>query len=397
MEFDTSISQVRPRISWPLILTTGMAIFAMQFGAGNIVFALAAGQYAQDKTFFASAGLLLSGVIVPLLGLIAMTLYQGDYRSFMGRLGAVPGFLLTTLMLSLLGPFGAIPRCIALSYSSSKMYLPGISLPVFSIFCCGLIFLAAFRRTRILDVIGYIFTPLKICSLVFLIIYSLWTAGTLPVSSYDDVTTFMKGFKDGYLTMDLIGAFFICAVFLDGLRIHLSGNEEQQKRQISFYALAACCIGAVILGAVYAGFSYAAAYHSANLQGVSPENLVNQLAYVVLGSQGGIFVCFAVTVACMTTAIALSTVFAEFLQKDFSRNKLGYVPALCISLAITFVMSTLDFAGIIRVLMPLLQLCYPALITLCVINILHKIIGFNVVKIPVLIVFALTIYGYYLA
>jgi LIVCS family branched-chain amino acid:cation transporter len=57
-------------------LTTGLAMFSMLFGAGNIVFALAVGQYAQDKNFFAIIGLLITAVGVPLLGLVAMTLFN---------------------------------------------------------------------------------------------------------------------------------------------------------------------------------------------------------------------------------------------------------------------------------------------------------------------------------
>ena len=61
-------------------ITTGLAMFSMLFGAGNIVFALAIGQYAQDKNLFAILGLLITAVGVPFLGLIAMTLFGGDYK-----------------------------------------------------------------------------------------------------------------------------------------------------------------------------------------------------------------------------------------------------------------------------------------------------------------------------
>ena len=73
-------------ISKSSILTSGLAIFAMLFGAGNIVFALAVGQFAQDKTLFGTLGLVLSGVVVPLLGLIAMTLFDGNYKNFFERM-----------------------------------------------------------------------------------------------------------------------------------------------------------------------------------------------------------------------------------------------------------------------------------------------------------------------
>src|ERR1700730_16757905 len=104
-------------------LATGLAMFSMFFGAGNIVFPLALGQIAQDKNFYAILGMLITAVGVPFLGLIAMTLFDGDYKRFFGRIGKVPGFIVAACIMGLIGPFGAIPRCIALSYSTAKMFL----------------------------------------------------------------------------------------------------------------------------------------------------------------------------------------------------------------------------------------------------------------------------------
>lgn len=64
------------------IIATGLAIFSMFFGAGNIVVPLALGQYAQDKAFIAIIGLLITAVGVPLTGVMAMTLYNGNYKDF---------------------------------------------------------------------------------------------------------------------------------------------------------------------------------------------------------------------------------------------------------------------------------------------------------------------------
>src|SRR3984893_3016927 len=96
-------------------IATGLVMFTMFFGAGNVVFPLALGQYAQDKNFYAILGLLITAVGVPFLGLIAMTLFNGDYKSFFDRIGKIPGFIVAAVILGLIGPFGAIPRCVALS------------------------------------------------------------------------------------------------------------------------------------------------------------------------------------------------------------------------------------------------------------------------------------------
>lgn len=86
-------------------------------------------------------------------------------------------------------------------------------------------------------------------------------------------------------------------------------------------------------------------------------------------------VCLAVIFACMTTAIVLTSLFSDFLRHEVSREKLSTKQTLLITLTIGFLVSTLDFAGIARFLGPVLELIYPALIALTVVNIANKFLG----------------------
>lgn len=199
-------------------LATGLAMFSMFFGAGNVVFPLALGQIAQDKNFFAILGMLITAVGVPFAGLLAMTLYNGDYKRFFGRIGKVPGFLLAACIMGLIGPFGAMPRCIALSYSTAKMFLGGISLPVFSVAACLLIWVFTFRRSNIINSLGYLLTPLLLGSLGVIIACGLINSPEASVTAHDNFNIFLKGLKDGYQTMDLLGAFFFSSVVIASLK-----------------------------------------------------------------------------------------------------------------------------------------------------------------------------------
>src|SRR5262245_55918616 len=101
-------------------LSIGLAMFSMFFGAGNVIFPLAVGQFAGDKNLFATLGLILTAAVMPIAGVMGMILYDGNYRDFFGRLGKIPGFLLALIIITLLGPLGSTPRCIALSYTTFK-------------------------------------------------------------------------------------------------------------------------------------------------------------------------------------------------------------------------------------------------------------------------------------
>lgn len=374
------------------VLATGFAMFSMLFGAGNIVFPLALGQFAQDKNFFAILGLLITAVGVPFLGLIGMTLYEGDYKKFFSRLGEVPGFFIAAIILGLIGPFGAIPRCIALSYSTVHVYLPYISLPLFSLISCLVIFAFTVRRAKIVDLLGYILTPLLLISLTIIIIKGLGTAPEIPAAGHDKLAIFIKGLKDGYQTMDLLGAFFFCSVVLVSLKKDVDMTHPQHAKQILHLALKASFIGALLLASIYVGFSYVTAAYSPMLTGISRDALISEITLRVLGPYAGIVVCMAVALACLTTAIALSAVFAQFIHKDVSHGKLKYAYALILTLAVSFFISTLQFDGIAKILAPILQLFYPALIVLSMMNILYKLYGIRSVKVPVLATFVISLF-----
>lgn len=375
------------------IIATGLAMFSMFFGAGNVVFPLALGQIAQEKNFFAILGMLLTAVCVPFIGLIGMTLFDGDYKAFFSRIGKVPGFLVAAAIMGLIGPFGAMPRCIALSYSTAKAFLPNVSLPVFSLIACSVIFLFTFRRNSVLEILGYVLTPILLGSLAIIVMIGLWSTPEQAVTDHPSFSIFLKGVIDGYKTMDLLGAFFFSSVVILGLKNSLPSGETSQKNLI-LTTLKASLIGALLLALSYIGFSYVASFHSKALEAVPSNELISMISVHTLGPYASIIACIAVAFACLTTAIALATVFAKFLSEDIFLTKVGYLPSLVVTLVLTYFVSTLNFTGIASYLEPILMICYPALILLTVLNILYKLYGFKVIKLPVLTVFLLSLMSY---
>ena len=206
----------------------------------------------------------------------------------------------------------------------------------------------------------------------------------------------MLGITEGYQTMDLLGAFFFCSVVIGSLKDQDIAKNGKQKnyKDIILLTLKASAIGASLLGMIYVGFSYLAAFNSESLMHVRKDELLATIALQTLGSSAGIVVSLAIALACLTTAIALAAVFAEYLQIHVLQNRVSYQTTLIVTMIISFFISTLDFMGIAAILAPILQTCYPALICLSIVNIAHKLTGFKLVKIPVFIVFALSLVGY---
>lgn len=377
------------------MLATGMAMFSMFFGAGNVVFPLSIGQVSQDQNVFAILGLLITAVGVPFLGLIAMSLYDGDYKSFFSRLGTKTGFIVSLLIMGLIGPFGALPRCIALSHATTQFFFPGISIELFSLIAVLIIFALTIKRNNIIDILGYFLTPFLLLMLAIITFKGLLISPGSLESAHDPLKTFITGLAEGYQTMDLPGAFFFSSVVILGLKKDLTASEQGNHRKILSLFFKSSLIGALLLGMTYVGFSFVSAMHSSELQSVQNDQLIAQIALHVLGPYAGIVACAAVALACLTTAIALAAVTAEFIHVDISNNRISYPIALIATLIVSYFVSTLNFSGIANMVTPALKLLYPSLILLSILNIAYKLYNFKPVKVPVLLFFAMTVILYF--
>ncbi len=382
MQSNTTSLSLKSRSS--TLISTGLAIFSMFFGAGNIVFPLALGLFTQDKNFTAVLGMLLTAVLVPLMGLFAMLLYEGDYKSFFQKAGKIPGFIITLLILGLIGPLGGIPRCITISFSTLSAFgnvTSWASLTLFSFFSCATIFLFTFRPNRILPLMGYVLTPILLLSLCVIVLKGIFSMPAAGISSHTVWQTFSHGFVEGYNTMDLLAAFFFSSVVLACLPRGKKGmGDPFERRSTIKMAGFSALIAASLLALVYICFSYLAAGYSESLKGVPSDLLLGSLAYRLLGPYAGLVAGVAVSFACLTTEIALTAVFSEFVRKILFKERISHTTSILCTLGLSFLVSTLRFQGISAFLVPILEVCYPALIALTLGNICHKLFSFNHTK-----------------
>ena len=313
-----------------------------------------------------------------------MILYEGNYSAFFSRIGKLPGFLLTVSILGLIGPFGGIPRCITISFSTLDAFeiesLKWMNLSIFSAFACLLLFLFTYRPRRILSLLGYVLTPILLLSLALIVTKGLFSMPKADPSLNTGWEIFSKGLLEGYNTLDLLAAFFFSSVVLLCLRKNQDEGCLSTKKRMLKTAIWGSVIAALLLSLVYVCFSFLAAGYSKELSAVASDHLLGTLAFKLLGPYAGLVATIAVCFACFTTMVALTAVFAGFLQKTLFKEKISYTAALGITLFFSFLVSTLHFSGISSFLVPIAQVCYPALIALSILNILHKIYGVKPVK-----------------
>lgn len=383
-------------------ISLGLAMFSMFFGAGNVIFPLALGQLAGEQNGIAVLGLIITAVLVPFAGVFAMILFDGDQRKFFDRLGALPGFLVALSIISLLGPLGSTPRCIALTYATLNASFPELPLFFFSVCFCLIVFLFAFRKNRMLSLLGWVLTPLLLGSLLAIVLIGLFTDPSSTMSAPQPLAMFIHGLQEGYNTMDLLAAFFFSSTIITILKARSNekkiadGDNISSKKQCYIrLSLQASAIGASLLALIYLGFSFISAFHGADLVVSGKEELLNAIILKIAGPSAGLLVIAAVTLACLTTAIALISAFADFVQREVFNERVSYPLVLLGSLLLTLFISTFKFTGISAFLGPILQIYYPSLILLTLLNIAYKLYDFKPIKGPVFLTLALSALVYY--
>lgn len=357
-------------------IATGLALFAMFFGAGNIIFPLKVGSIAGEHLFPALLAFIIAGVGVPFLGVFAVSLYDGDYWKFFQRIGKMPAFAVITFLILIIGPLFAAPRTEVITYHTLLPALPGIlkNAYVFDFLYFFIIFLFVFKQSRVVDIIGWFFSPIKIISFSILIVVGMCTATPLIDMHVSAPQAFRSSMTLGYGTMDLLAAFFFCSVAYKNIVYKCHKMNVTSQQTIIKMMLMACVIGAFLISLIYAGFIFVAASHAQALQGTATEALIGKVAGVVLGQYGALFVGICVSVACLATGATLAEVTTDYLYNTTFRQKLPRLVCLLLVLGTMIMMSILGFDGIMKIASPILEVIYPALIVLCVVNIFLKLV-----------------------
>ena len=203
----------------------GLMLFALFFGAGNLIFPASMGQNSGVNVWYALIGFCITGVGMPLLSVMAMG-YSGcsDLQEAAGRAHPWYGLFFTIVAYLAIGPCFAIPRTgtvafeIAVSPFLSKDSLE-VGLPIF----LGVFFLVSFWLSaspqKLVDRIGKLLTPALVLTIVLLIVQSFVSPlgeAQAPTKAYaTPVIAVVQGVLDGYNTLDAIAAFVFATLVIN--------------------------------------------------------------------------------------------------------------------------------------------------------------------------------------
>lgn len=348
-----------------LVWSAGFALFSMFFGSGNLVFPLTVGYESQGHYFWGALGIILTGVVVPFLGVLGMMLHKGSLESFFAVLGKKGTLIFSFCLLALMGPFGVLARCLTVAHGALLLLFPSIPLGLTSLLLCVIIFFLTVNENKTVSIIGTFLTPFLLLSIGTIVFFGLQESPTFNETAVSAWPAFSNGFFKGYYIMDLLAAFFFSQFIIQHL-FKITGNDQKQSLAIFFKA---ALVGAGLLASIYFFLVLLGWYYAPLLQDKPAQEFLGLIAIQSLGNLAGPIVCLAVMFACLTTAIILTTLFANFLKNELFPNRLSFKFSSAITLGIGCAVSILEFEGISKILGPVIEIIYPGLIILTLLNI----------------------------
>ena len=357
-----------------LVIVSGFALFSMFFGAGNLMFPPTLGALVGSDYLVSMLGFVLTAVGLVMLGVVATTKAGGNLEDISGKLGNKIGFLYGSLVLISIGPGLAIPRTAATTHELiAAGIFPELNPVLSSIIFFGLVLLFVLRPSSVVNNIGKYLTPALLTLLVIIIVKGIFSPISEPIlTNYE--RPFTNSFLEGYQTMDTLAALAFTSLIIKGFRISGLDNEKD----ILSLTIKAGLIATIGLCLVYCGLLYLGATTSSiDLGDISRIERLVFIAKSILGNIGVYAMALVMALACLTTAIGLTSTFSDFFER-LTNGKAPYKAWVIMSTVFSGIMAINGVERIIEFSVPVLSAMYPVTIVLIFLN----IFGDKFAKVP---------------
>ena len=351
------------------VLLTGFALFAMLFGAGNLIFPPMLGYETSSSWIPTMLAFIITGVGFPFLGILSVSIAGNGIKDFANRVSPTFSKIFAIISILAIGPMLAIPRTGATAYEITFLH-NGMNNTMYKyiyLICYfGIVILFSLRASKVIERVGKILTPILLLLLFLIIVKGIFFSG-LSIKPDIYPHAFKKGFLEGYQTMDTIASIAYAGIILKAIK---NGRNLTQKQEFSFL-IKAGLVAILSLALIYGGFALVGAkMHSVLVTNDKIELLVKTTSYL-LGNYGNLVLAICVAGACLTTAIGLVATVGEFFS---SITSFKYENIVIFTVIISFLLSILGVESIIRISVPILIFIYPVMISLIILNLFGKYI-----------------------
>lgn len=349
------------------IIALGFMTFALFVGAGNIIFPPMVGLQAGEHVWTAAFGFLITAVGLPVLTVVALAKVGGGVDTLSTPIGKIAGVLLAVVCYLTVGPLFATPRTATVSFEMGIAPLTGdgrLPLLIYSLVYFALVILVSLYPGKLLDTVGNFLAPLKILALTVLSVAAImWPAGTIShaLEAYQ-TAPFSNGFVNGYLTMDTLGAMVFGIVIVNAAR----SRGVTDSGLLTRYTIWAGLMAGVGLTLLYlALFRLGSDSGSLIDQNANGAAILHAYVQHTFGGAGSFMLAALIFIACMVTAVGLTTACAEFFSQYLP---LSYRALVFILGLFSMVISNLGLSHLIQISIPVLTAIYPPCIVLVLLS-----------------------------
>ncbi len=371
------------------ILAVGLTMFAIFFGAGNLIFPPYLGRITGSEWFLGFFFFFIVDVGVSMLAIFA-TIRSRDLSmtGVPSRLGKKAATIVAIIIATCLAPCLAVPRTAATTFEMGwAQMFPSLSIWVFSFIFFAVVCFLTIRPSKVVDIVGNYLTPiLVLCILILLILGIVDPIG--PIALTSQVETIKEGIINGYQTMDPLGIGLVIVAIMGAITEKGYTTQEMQASLLTKAAI----IAGVLLFIIYGGLSYlGATVSSGGFEDYNQAALVVALTQELMGTWGVVMLSVIVLFACLTTAIGLTSGFAGTLEK-LTGGKCKYKVTVIVMSIFSFVVSNAGISTIISVAAPILSVVFPCFITMTVLMFFGKYIkNDNVIRFATAFAFVISL------
>ena len=351
------MSNKRSRFDFIIV---GFALFAVFFGAGNLIFPPFLGLESGTKWFPALTSFVVADAGLSIMTVLAIVRLGADH-DLLGRLPRRAGLLCMDIVMAIVGPVLCIPRTCATTFEmGAHVLFPDLSSWIFGLLFFAVVAVLTIRPGKVVDIVGKYLTPMLLITIAVLCIKGLVTPIGDIVSPQPGFQTLKEGFLNGYQTMDVLGALAITIVIMKTVQDKGYGDKRSQMKVIGRAGI----VAGVALFLVYGGLAYLGATTS-NMKlssEIGHTELVVLVTFLLLRRFGVILLSLIVFFACLTTAVGLVSSASTYFS-DRLKGRVSYTALVLIICAFGMLISNVGISTMISLASPLLSVLYPLLLT----------------------------------
>lgn len=353
-------------------LIIGFAMFAVFFGAGNLVFPPLIGLMSGSSWEIAIIGLAISAILFPIATIIAVDNMGGTVQAICAPVAKwfTKGYMVMWIIFILTC---GVPRQAGVGIESGLLsVLPGLqgndAVRIALLAGYFVVVLAlTFRPSKIVDIVGKYLTPfLLICLVVMIALAVFEPLGTPMAPQVDNV--FSYSFLQGYQTGDVAVGIAIAGMFVASIKAK-GYTDTSARHKMTLKAAVVAFLGLLI---VYGGLLYLGATGSSMFDGKMDQTaLLNGLVHALTSSTGNVILGIGIFLACLTTTIGVGSTIAN-LTVDLSDGKIPFKYMMVFVCLFGLAEACIGVQGIIRYTFWIFIAIYPVSIALMLLGVFCK-------------------------